>query len=74
MLENYENISELKAAIISAFQEVSDGTWRTMEDFDRRLEMVLRNKGGHLKNKIVMCMCRVYIKILMLSVYLNLFR
>ena len=53
-VKNYENISELKAAIISAYQEVSDGIVTSiMENFGRRLEMVLRNMGGQLKNKIV---------------------
>ena len=49
-VENYENISELKAAIISAFQEVPDGmVTLTMKNFGRRMEMVLRNKGGHFE-------------------------
>ena len=49
-VKNYKNISDLKAAIISAFQEVSDGIMTsTMEKFGRRLEMVLRNKGEHFE-------------------------
>ena len=49
-VKNYENISDLKAAIISAFQEVSDGMVTSiMEYFGRRLEMVLRNKGEHFE-------------------------
>ena len=47
-VKNYENISDLKAAIISAFQEVSDGMVTSiMEYFGRR--MVLRNKGEHFE-------------------------
>ena len=53
-VKNYENIIDVKAAIILAFQEVSDGIVTSiMENFGRRLEMVLRNMGGQLKNKIV---------------------
>ena len=49
-VKNYENISNLISTIISAFQKVSDGmVISTMENFDRRLEMVLRNKGGYSK-------------------------
>ena len=66
--KDYENASDIKAAIISAFQEVSDGmVISTMENFGRRLEMVLRNKGGYFKNKVVMCLCIVYTKIPMFS-------
>ena len=46
------NINDLNAAIISTFQEVSDGMLTsTMENFGRRLEMVLRNKGGNFEEK-----------------------
>ena len=49
-VKNYENISDLIFKIISAFQEVSDGiVISTMENFGRRLKMVLRNKGRHLE-------------------------
>ena len=49
-VKNYENISDLIPTIISAFQEVSDGmVTSTMENFGRRLEMVLRNKGAHFE-------------------------
>ena len=49
-VKNYENIKDLKAAIISAFQEVSDGmVTSAMENFGRRLKMVLRNKGAHFE-------------------------
>ena len=49
--KKYENISDLKAAIISAFQEVSDGMVTSIISTYsvRRLEMVLRNKGEHLE-------------------------
>ena len=67
-VKNYENISDLKATIISAFQDVSDGmVISIMENFGRRLLMVLRNKVDYLKNKVAMCLCVVYIRILMLS-------
>ena len=67
-VKNYENIKDLKAAIISVFQEVSDGmVTSTMGNFGRRLEMVLRNKGAQFEKKVAMCLCVVYIKILMLS-------
>ena len=47
-IKNYENISDLKAEIISAFQEVSDRmATSTMEIFGRRLEMVLQYEGGY---------------------------
>ena len=66
-VKNYEDISDHISAIILAFQEVSDGmVTSSIENFSRRLEMVLQNKGGHLKNKVVMCLCVVYIKILMI--------
>ena len=49
-VKNYENISDLISKIISAFQEVSDGmVTSTMENFGRRLKMVLRNKGAHFE-------------------------
>ena len=49
-VKNYEYISDVKAAIISAFHEVSDGmVTSTLENFDRRLEIILRNKGGHIE-------------------------
>ena len=49
-VDNYENISDLISVIISAFQEVSEGIMTpTMESFGRRLEMVLRNKGGYFE-------------------------
>ena len=45
-VKDYKNIKDPKVAIISAFQEVSDGmVTSTMDNFGRRLEMVLRNKG-----------------------------
>ena len=62
-------MSDLKAAIISAFQEVSGGMMiSTMENFgidDWKwsfgiVEIVLINK-------VAMCFCVVYIKILLLS-------
>ena len=50
-VKKYENISDLKGAIISAFQKVSDEmVISTMENFGRRLEMVLRNKGDYFEN------------------------
>ena len=46
-VKNYENISDVKAAIISAYQEVSDAmVTSTMENFGRRLEMFFQSKGG----------------------------
>ena len=49
-VKNYENIKDLKATIITVFQEVSDRmVTSTMENFGRRLEMVLRNKGAHFE-------------------------
>ena len=49
-VKNNENISDLKAAIISSFQEVSDGmVTSTMENFGRRLDMVLQNNGRHFE-------------------------
>ena len=49
-VKNYENISEIKAVIISAFQEVSNGmVTSNMENFGRRLEKVLRNKGDYFE-------------------------
>jgi len=49
-VKNYENIGDLKAAIILAFQEVSDGmVTSTVENFGRRLEMVLRNEGDYFE-------------------------
>ena len=49
-VKNYENISDLIFKIISAFQEVSDGmVISTMENFGRRLKMVLRNKGAYFE-------------------------
>ena len=51
-VKNYEKVSDLKAAIISAFQEMSDGMITlTMENFDRQMKMVLRNRGGHFEDK-----------------------
>ena len=48
--KNYENISDLISAIISAFQEVLDGmVTLIMENFGRRLEIALRNKGGNFE-------------------------
>ena len=47
---NYENISDLISAIISAFQEVFNGmVTLIMENFSRRLEIALRNKGGNFE-------------------------
>ena len=58
-ITNYENISDLKPAIISAFQEVSDGMVTSiMENYVRRLEITLRNKGGHfekLNSNLLVC-------------------
>ena len=49
-VKNYENISDLISTIISAFQEVSDGmVTSTMENFGRRLEMVIQNKGEYFE-------------------------
>ena len=49
-VKNYESISDLKAAIISEFQEVSDGMVTSiMDNFGRRLEMVLQNNGGYFE-------------------------
>ena len=49
-VDNYENISDLKAAIISEFQEVSDGmATSTKENFGKQLETVLRKKDGHFE-------------------------
>ena len=61
-VKNYENISDVKAAIISEFQEMSDGIVdSTMENFCRRLEMVLRKRLFSFQTtsetKIVMCLC-----------------
>ena len=65
-VKNYENICDLKAAIIWTFQEVSDGmVTSTMENFGWRLEMVLRNMGCYFEKKVVMCLRVVYIRILM---------
>ena len=48
--KNYENIKDLKAAVISVFQEVADGmVISTVENFGRRLEMILRNKGKYFE-------------------------
>ena len=67
-VKNCENISDLKAVIISAFQEMSDGMltqpWRTSVD-DWKWSFGIRDII--LKNKVAMCLCVVYIKILMLS-------
>ena len=47
---NYENICDLKAAIISKFQEVSDGrVTSTIENSGRQLDMALRNKGDYFE-------------------------
>ena len=66
-VKNYENISDLKTAIISAIQEVSDGmVTSTMENFgidDWKWSFGIRE--GILKNIVVMCLSVVYIKILM---------
>ena len=66
-VKNYENISDLNAAIISAFQEVSHGmVTSTMENFgidDWKWSFGIRE--GILKNIVVMCLSVVYIKILM---------
>ena len=49
-VKNYENISDLKGAIISAFQEMLDGmVTPTMENFGRRLEIVLWNKADYFE-------------------------
>ena len=49
-VKNYENISDLLSGIISAFQKVSDGmVTSTMENFGRRLEMVIQNKGEYFE-------------------------
>ena len=54
-VNNYENIKDLRAVIISVFQEVSDVmVTSTMENFGRQLEMVLRNRANILKNKVAM--------------------
>ena len=68
---NYENVSDLKYAIISAFQEVPNGmVTLTMEYFGRRLEIVLRRKGGRFeKCNRKLLVYSIYIKMLMLSVY-----
>ena len=47
-VKNYEIISDFKAAIISAFEEASDAmVTSNMENFGRRLDTVLQNKGGY---------------------------
>ena len=49
-VKNYENISDLISAIISIIQEVTDEiATSTMENFGKRLEMVLRNMGGYFE-------------------------
>ena len=67
-VENYENIKDLKAVIVSVFHEVSDRMvtqpWRTSVD-DWKWSFGIR--GHILKNKVEICLCVVYIKILMLS-------
>ena len=57
-----KNINNLKPAIISEFQELSDGmVTSTIENFGTRLEMVLRNKGGHFgKYNIDVVVCSIY--------------
>ena len=50
-VKNYENVSDLKPAIILTFHEVSDGMQTltlTMDYFGRQLEIALRNKGAHI--------------------------
>ena len=69
----YENICYLNSAIISTFQELSDGMvtsiiWRTSVN---NWKWSFRIREGILKNKIVMCLCVVYIKILMLSIHVE---
>ena len=45
---------------------MSDGiVTSTMENFGKRLEMVFRIREFILKNKVAMCLCIVYIIILM---------
>ena len=65
-VKNYENIRDLKAAIISAFQEVSDGleSWSSSVD-DWKWSFEIREII--LKNKVAMWLCVVYNKILILS-------
>ena len=62
-IKNYENIRDVKAAIISAFQEMSNIMVTSI------MEIAFQIKGGHFENKITMCLCVVCIRILMLSVH-----
>ena len=65
-VKNYEIISDLKAAITSAFQEVSDGmATSTMENFGiDDWKWSFGKREIILKIKRAMCLCVVYIKIL----------
>ena len=65
-VENYENISDLKAAIISAIQEVSDGmVTLTIKSSVDSYKWSFGIREGILKNKVAMCLYVVCIKILM---------
>ena len=69
-VENYENISDLKFAIISAFQENRIEwllqAWRTsVNDW----KWSFGTREGIFKNKVVMFLCVVYIKTLMFIVH-----
>lgn len=48
--QNYENLDQLKAAIVTAFQQVSqEMLFATMENFVKRLNLVLECNGGHIE-------------------------
>ena len=49
-VKNYESIVELKTAISAAFEDVSsEMVFSTMKNFEKRLQKVLLNKGGHIE-------------------------
>ena len=50
-VRNYENMTDLNASIVAAFQDMSsEMVSPTLKNMEKRLKLVIQRQGGHVEN------------------------